>query len=201
VSPGVRNMEQRPEEIAQLQARAQHALEHLAALEPCAPVQQMRQVLRLWHEPAFGTPKAWALFEHVRLPSDPSTRLLPAWMLVREATWDRPQDMGRFADPLQGLREGFDAPPTITVRDGQIAQEAVMSWLQEMAQLPIALFGVEAPWGIDGETWGLEVRQPFLHVRLQWWGAGPTPWAELTRAVAHLREQLTDTVRPREAAT
>jgi hypothetical protein len=102
--------------------------------------------------------------------------------------------MRRFADPLQGLREGFDAPPTITVRDGQIARESVTSWLQEVARIRIALFGVEAPWGVDGESWGIEVIRPFLQARLEWWGDGPTSRAGFTRAVARLRKQLTDAV-------
>ncbi len=63
-------MERRPEEIAQLQARAREALEQLDQLEPRAPVQHLRQLLRLWHDPAFGNPTAWAVFEHVRLPSE-----------------------------------------------------------------------------------------------------------------------------------
>jgi len=174
-------VEHRPEEIAQLQTRALEALEHLGRLEPRAPVQHLRQLLRLWHDPVFGAPTAWAVFEHVRLPSDPQGHRLPPWMAVREATWDRPHDLGRFADPLQGMREGFHAPPTIRVRDGRIAQGSITSWLREVRQLPIVLLGITGPFGLDGESWGIAVDDPFLQVRLQWWGAGPRPLRACTR--------------------
>jgi hypothetical protein len=188
-------VENRPDEIARLQSGAQHALQHPEELEPRAAMQNVRRILRLWHEPAFSTPAAWALFDHTIVSSDPVSRPLPSWMLVRETVWDRPHDMGRFADPLQGLREGFAAPPTITVHDGHIARKAVELWFQEAARLLIAPLGVEAPWGVDGEMWGIEVSRPFLQVRLEWWGDGPTPWAEFTRAVAWLHKQFTDAVR------
>lgn len=187
-------MERRPEEIAQLQARAREALEHLALLEPRAQVQHLRQLLRLWHDPAFGTPTAWAVYEHVRLPSAPQGRRPPTWMAVREATWDRPHDLGRFADPLQGMREGFSAPPTIRVRDGRIARGTVTSWLREVRQLPIVLLGIRGPVGLDGESWGIEVDDPFLQVRLQWWGTGPTQWLPLTQAIARLHALLAGVV-------
>ena len=183
-------VEHRPEEIAHLQARAHEALEHLGLLEPRAQVQHLRQLLRLWHDPAFGTPTAWAVYEHARLPSDPAGHRPPTWMAVREATWDRPHDLGRFADPLQGVREGFSAPPTIRVRDGRIAQRSVTSWLREVRQLPIAILGVRGPVGLDGEFWGIEVGDVFLQVRLQWWGAGPAQWARFTQAIARLHALL-----------
>jgi hypothetical protein len=187
-------VEHRPEEIAQLQARAREALEQLDRLEPRAPVQHLRQLLRLWHDPAFGNPTAWAVFEHVRLPSDPAGHRLTTWMVVREATWDRPHDGGRFTNPLQGVREGFSAPPTVRVRDGHIAQRPVRSWLHEVRQLPIALVAIQGPVGLDGEFWGLEVGNAFLQVRLQWWGSGPRQWAPLTQAIARLHQLLAGAV-------
>jgi hypothetical protein len=187
-------VERRPEEIAQLQARAREALEQLDQLEPRAPVQHLRQLLRLWHDPAFGNPTAWAVFEHVRLPSDRQGHRLPTWMMVREATWDRAHDGERFTNPLQGVREGFSAPPTIRVRDGRIAQRSVTSWLREVRQLPIAILGLRGPVGLDGESWGIEVGDAFLQVRLQWWGAGPRQWVPVTQAIARLHTLLAGAV-------
>lgn len=189
-------MEHRPKEIAQLQARAREALEHLDRLEPRAPVQHLRQLLHLWHDPAFGTPTAWAVFEHVQLPSDPQGHRLPTWMVVREATWDRAHDGERFTNPLQGVREGFSAPPTIRVRDGRIAQRVITSWLREVRQLPIVLLGITGPFGLDGASWGIEVgdADAFLQVRLQWWGSGPRQWAPLTQAIARLHTLLAGAV-------
>src|SRR5258706_1282443 len=115
-------------------------------------------------------------------------------MVVREATWDRPHDGGRFADPLQGVREGFSAPPTIRVRDGRIAQRVITSWLREVRQLPIVLLGITGPFGLDGESWGIEVGDAFLQVRLQWWGAGTRQRSALTQATLRLRALLAGAV-------
>lgn len=86
-------------------------------------------------------------------------------MVVREATWDRTHDLGRFAHRLQGVRGGFAAPATIRVRDGRIAQRPVRSWLREARRLRLALFGSRGPFGLDGESWGIEVGDDVLQVR------------------------------------
>jgi hypothetical protein len=43
--------------------------------------------------------------------------------------------------------------------------------------------------------WGIEVDQPCLRVRLEWWIDGPADWAEFTRAVTRLHRQFMIAVR------
>jgi hypothetical protein len=184
--------ENRPEALATLQDRAQWALEHPNLLEPQAQLREMHQQLRLWHDLAFGNPTTWAVFES-RAGASSSRRSQPSPQLaVREVTWDRQHDLQRFVDPLQGVREGFSAPPTILVQDGVIAREAVDSWLQDVRQVSIPVLGVAPAIGLDGESWGIEVDRPFLLVRLQWWGDGPQVWIPFTQAVVHLQQLLAD---------
>jgi hypothetical protein len=67
---GEKVVERRPEEMAELQVRAQQSLEQPELLEPHAQLQEMRQVLRLWHEPAFHNWSSWAIFEDRPKSSD-----------------------------------------------------------------------------------------------------------------------------------
>jgi hypothetical protein len=180
--------EQRPEELATLQDLAQRALEHPDLLEPRAS----HQVLRLWRDPAFGNPTTWAVYELQAGASSSRSSHLSPQLVLRAVTWDRRHDLERFADPLQGIREGFSAPPTMHLRDGQIARKPVDSWLEEVRQMSIPVLGVVPSKGLDGEFWGIEVDQPFLLVRLQWWEEGPTEWAPFTQAVVRLQQLLAD---------
>ncbi len=185
-------MEHRPEELATLKSRAQSALEHPDLLEPHARLHEMHQLLRLWHDPAFGNPTTWAIFESRAGASTSRRSQLSFQLAAREVTWKRQHDMGRFSDPLQGVREGFHAPPTIRVQDGAIAQKLIESWLQEVHQIRLPVLGVTPAVGLDGESWGIEVDQPFLLVRLQWWEDGPTEWAPFIQAVVQLQRLLAD---------
>jgi hypothetical protein len=182
--------ENRPDELATLQNRAQWALEHPDLLEPSAQLQDMHERLRLWHDPAFGNPTTWAVFESREGASSSRSRHPSPQLVVREVTWDRRHDLGRFVDPLQGVREGFHAPPTILVQDGAIARELIDAWLQEIRQVSIPVLGVTPARGLDGESWGIEIDQPFLLVRLRWWEDGPTEWAPFTQSVVHLQQLL-----------
>src|SRR5215813_11746554 len=90
-------LEQRPAERAALETRGQHALEAAAQHEPQEVVRSLQPLLCLWHYPAFSAYTSWTVFDP---PDDAHTRL------VRQVQWDRPHDMRRFSDPLEGVKQG-----------------------------------------------------------------------------------------------
>ena len=95
--------------------------------------------------------------------------------------------MSRFSDPLEGVGQGFHAPPSVTVRDASVAEELLRRHLKELSKLPIPVVGIEEPVGLDGEDFGLRVYGYFLGTQLEWWADGPRSWAAFTAAVARLR--------------
>lgn len=180
------SVENRPEELAELQSRAFWALEHPGQIEPREAIDRLRQMLRLWQYPAFDQYRAWAVFIPRREVLVDETRVL-----VREVIWNRLHDLQRFANPLEWLRQGYRTPPLLHVRDVEIAYSHLSSLLDELARLPVPVAGIQPRWGLDGETFGFEHGDSlFLHIQLEWWGDGPTEWKVFTDCVAHLRALL-----------
>jgi hypothetical protein len=177
--------ESRPEELAELETRARWALEHPERLEPREVVEDVRPVVRLWHYPAFSDYACWAVFRPARRNmSDQSG-------IVRRVIWEWTHDLRRFADPLEWLKQGYRAPPTIVVRDARMPADQFAPLLAELALAPVPAAGIAAYWGLDSETFGFEnVESGFLRVRLEWWCDGPEEWRAFTRCVAHLRGAL-----------
>lgn len=63
--------------------------------------------------------------------------------------------------------------------------------LADLAAAPVPVVGIEAWWGLDGETFGFEnCASGFLQARLEWGCDGPDEWRPFTRCVARLREML-----------
>jgi hypothetical protein len=176
--------ENRPEEIAALHEHALRLLVHMQDVPPTEPIDGFRPILRLWHYPAFDAYRAWMLFQ-----ATGGCERNPHWH-VREVVWDGPHDMSRFAVPLEGVRQGFRSPPTITVRDAKVSSSVVSHSLRQLAHLPIPVIGIEGPMGLDGDTSGIESFDEFLRVSLEWWWVGPNEWRAFTQAVVHLREAL-----------
>ncbi len=177
--------ENRPEELAELEARAQHALEHAEQLEPREAVSDFCPMLRLWHYPAFFDHKSWTIF----CPIGPNRG--NGSVPIREVAWVRTHDLRRFADPLEWLKQGSRTSPTIHTRDARMPTRDIQLLLAELAKVPVPTVGIEVQWGLDGEVFGFEDCAPrFLHARLEWWGDGPEEWRAFTQTVARLRTAL-----------
>jgi hypothetical protein len=157
--------------------------------EPRELVRNLEHVLRFWYCPAFGIQTSWTICVEANSPSRWQSK---SSMHAREVTWDRQCDMGRFADPLQAIREGFHATPTIYVRDAAISASQVTDWLQEVSQIGVPVLGIEGPWGLDGAISGIETFDPFLRIHLEWWGDGPEAWRALMQAVGRMHKQVLD---------
>lgn len=177
--------ENRPEELAELETRARWALEHPAQLVPREVIESLRPILRLWHYPAFFDYTCWVVLK----PAQHNISDLS--LVVRKVIWERITDLRRFADPLEWLKQGYRAPPTIIVHDARMPADQLTSLLAELALATVPVAGIEALWGLDGETFGFEnLESGFLHARLEWWSDGPSEWQAFTRCVARLRAAL-----------
>jgi hypothetical protein len=177
--------ENRPEELAELEERARWALEHPEQLAPREAVESAHLMLRLWQEPSFFDVTCWSIFKPAgRNRGDTG-------LIVRRVVWERTQDLSRFANPLEWLRQGYRAPPTIVVSDARMPADQFTRLLAALAQAPVPAAGIAARWVLDGERFGFEnVESGFLRVRLEWWEDGPAEWETFTRCVARLRAAL-----------
>jgi hypothetical protein len=173
--------EQHSVERAALEMRGRRALEEAAQHEPQNAVRDLQPLLRVWHYPAFFAYSSWTFFDP---PDDARSRL------VRQVQWDRPHDLLRFVDPLEGVTQGFQAPPSVSARDDRVADCTLRSHVEELRRLPIPVAGIEAPFGLDGEIFGLQCYGYFLATHLQWWAEGPRAWSAFTSAVTRLRNAL-----------
>jgi hypothetical protein len=144
-------LEQRPGERQALETRGQRALEDATQHEPREVVRYLRPLLRLWRYPAFFAHTSWTVFD----PPDQADM-----RLVRQVQWDRPHDLRRFADPLEGVKQGFHAPPSVGVRDARVADDRLRAHLEELSRLPIPVAGIEAPFGVDGKSLASTVTVP-----------------------------------------
>ncbi|HEY7123557.1 MAG TPA: hypothetical protein VH540_06360 [Ktedonobacterales bacterium] len=177
--------ENRPEELAELEARAHHALEHAEQLEPREVVSDFRPILRLWHYPAFFDHRSWTVFKPAR------RNINEAPLVIREVNWVRKHDLPYFLDPLERIKQGFRVLPTIEVRDARMPASDLSPLLAALAEAPVPVAGIEARWGLDGERFGFEnCESGFLSARLEWWGDGPDDWSAFSQMVARLRDAL-----------
>lgn len=174
-------MENRPAERELLQRRAEQALEDPASLEPSEPLLFARPQLRLWHYPAFFVWTTWMVFEQ---PANEHS------LLARRVIWDSPYDHSRFSDPLEGVRQGFSAPPTLTVDDASTIDNALQPFLHELGRQPIPVVTPHPSIGLDGETFGFQSYGSSATIRLQWWHDGPKEWRPLIEAIGRIRDFL-----------
>jgi hypothetical protein len=155
-------MEKRPEERNELVACARYALEHPSKVEPHGNLHRYSLFLRLWRYPAFEPWVSWMIFEPGRYADDTNTRH------VRQITWDQRRDLGRFADPMEWLWQGYRAPPSLYVDDTAVSREALKPYLDELARARIPLLRRESSIVLDGEERGVETYSGAFSRRVVW---------------------------------
>lgn len=171
----------RPDEYWLLLSRAERTLEDPASLEPRERLRRARPQLRLWHYPAFFAWTAWMVFEPI---ADEHA------LIVRRVIWDSPYDLSRFSDPLEGVRQGFFAPPTLTVDDARTTDKALQPYLRGLRRQPIPVVTVRPSIGLDGETYGFQSYGSSDTLHLEWWCEGPKEWLPLIESVGRMRNFL-----------
>ncbi|HEX6798623.1 MAG TPA: hypothetical protein VF116_13020 [Ktedonobacterales bacterium] len=175
--------EDRRDDLNALKQRALWALEHAAERDPAIPADANPPSARLWQYPSFGSYVSWTLFA-------PKFKGDAGRCMVRRVIWDQMHDLARFADPLEGIRQGFRAPPTILVADARVSIARFEHVAERFALCPIPVLGIEAPFGLDGDSYGLETFDLFLRIRLEWWDEGPRTWGRFVATLADFRQEL-----------
>jgi len=130
----------------------------------------------------------------VRLWKYPSFEAFTSWQFsqdcVWEDVWDRPYDWLMVADPLEGVRRGHRAEPTIRTRSFAPGEE-ILSILEGLGKLQAPLVG--SKWiTLDGVGCGLALPGQFS---LRWnQGTAPEGWSPILewadRLIAAVRKHL-----------
>ena len=110
--------------------------------------------------------------------------------MVREIIWDRPFDWEIFTGAPAESEQEVALTPTLRVRDSYLPVKELKSLFETVIDLDIRMIGVKEPFGLDGETFGLEGYGPLHGIRLEWWCEGPDEWRDLTAWAAEMREFL-----------
>jgi hypothetical protein len=103
-----------------------------------------------------------ALFEPGRYADDANA------LHVRQITWDQQRDLSRFANPLEWLRQGYLAPPTLDVADATVSRETLKPYLDELARARIPLLPRESSIVLYGEERGVETYGFVVAARVAW---------------------------------
>ena len=163
-----------------LEDRALHdlAVPVVAGLEPV--LAGLRPLLRLWRYPAFSPYQSWFL-----LTPEPGAPASKRPALLRLA-WDRTSDLALLPVRLD---------PVIAARFAEIDDVRVKALLEAGTAIAFPAFQLASSFGVDGETWGLEMDNYFFGgARLTWWCDGPPSWRPFTTWARQLAELLDQVV-------
>jgi hypothetical protein len=174
--------ERRDEEFRAVERTALLYLADARSVPGAEPLDPWRPRLRLWHYPAFEPYYAWSIFTVNGAASRTSSTM------VRQLRWDRVADAERLLMPMTGLQRGFHTDPTIELRDRIIDADIFESRLAALRMLAFPVFAAPA-WGIDGETFGIEV---FNSASIEWWCDGPAGFAPIAAWAAAMRDWLAE---------
>lgn len=176
-----------------LEQAAIKALEDPTSLPPTDVFPPRSSTLRLWHYPAFESSTSW-LICHASPPA--------SLTFVRQVTWNHVADAERFFERLQTrperfidritrTKEGTFSRPTLLIHDFSLETPQYHPYLRELTHHHLSsLLPLHPPFGVDGETSGVEFALGETSLRLQWWGEGPQEWQALIATVQRLRQLL-----------
>ena len=171
----------RQHEFGGLEKTAARYLTDPRSLPKAAHLDGWYQRMRLWHCPAFDVQLAWIIFQKSQLRGGSRDTQL------RQVCWNRPADIKRLSDPLQGLAHGFHSHPTMEVRDRPLVTADFESRLAALRKISFPVFS-DKSLGLDGESFGIELTSGRIHV--EWWCEGPEEWRMLTAWAAETRSWL-----------
>jgi hypothetical protein len=140
--------------------------------------------LRLWHF-SRESDTSWIVFVP-RPNSSPISDSDTGSYLIRRVTWHKNHDLQRFTDPLEGLRQGINSPPTISVDDVPIAISTFHRELNK-AVFPIQLLNVQEYLGVDRDESGVETYHSLSKVHIRWKNDGPKEWQDFIAQIVYLR--------------
>jgi hypothetical protein len=174
-------------------------LEHSFRIAPQLPAGlkwRSNPRIQLWND-AQGwcddQPKTWTVYE----PWTPETGKR---CVVREAEWDRDQDMSVNRNSSTFLT------PTINVRDAEVPVEPFYQLLSQLSQCDIAVItlheGGECTDDVGSEGFKYYSNdQPSAQISMQWSDDYPADWAPVVTAIENLKQFLTTCLGNSESST
>jgi len=137
-------------------------VEHTGEGEPRGNLHRYSLFLRRWRYPSFEPWISWTLFEPGRYADDVAS------FHLRQITWNQGYDPGRFADPMEWLRQGYRAPPTLQVADRTVSRETLKPSLDGLAHTSVPLLLTEDYITLGGEAYGVETYGFAVSARVVW---------------------------------
>lgn len=171
--------ENRPEERRILEERA------MAVLEDSELTGGEFRRVRVWEYPAFADYFSWIVQDVDFGGSHPKT------YTAQQIVWNRTHDLARFADPLEGVRQGFHSPPTIAIRTATRDANVMQPLLHELAAVSIPADVKRETIALDGIQMGVDVVDAGQSLRVVWHDPRPDEWQPFIAVVG----RLTDTLR------
>ena len=166
-------LEKREKEWFELEAKAKQMLENVRLLPQAETTKNFVPTLHLWISPTFTPEKHWIFYK-------PRPQINPQPQpLVRQLIWQKQRDFNRLNDPLTGLREGFHAEPTFETKTVEIEKETLETWHQQLSEIRFPAFARDEVFGLDGETFGVEIIGFYHQARVAWWSVYPQEWQKL----------------------
>jgi hypothetical protein len=84
-----------------------------------------------------------------------------------------------LANPLEGLKKGFDTEPRLEIKSTKIEREIYENLHSKLKEIKFSAFASEGTFGIDGEIYGIESFRFSNNTRVSWWSVYPDEWQNL----------------------
>jgi hypothetical protein len=98
--------------------------------------------------------------------------------------------VSRFVNPLEWLRQGFRAAPTLDVSDSAASREMLMPYLDELAYTRIPLLWQDSSIVLDGEEHGVQTYSGAVSIRTTWQAGAERNTTAVVRSLERLMELL-----------
>jgi hypothetical protein len=158
-----------------LQNQAQLILETPAKDLKLKGRSRLNAIFMVWHFSALEQHAAWTVYS-------PAPRDNCRSGVVQQVVWNYSEDYSRMNDPMIGLKpeNAFRIDPGLTHCIAEIAEDQILDRLKSLTSISLNPYIVDRPWGLDGETFGVQMFTFSGESSLSWWGEGPEDWLALT---------------------
>jgi hypothetical protein len=167
-------VEKRQDEWRELEEKTIRLLSNPNLLPIDAIAKYYQPILRLWIYPSLSSFKVWIFCE----PDFRTTNKKD--LIVCEVTWDRNADYKRLANPLEGLKKGFDSEPRLEIKSLEIEREIFDEIFSELKHVQFTAFANNTKTiHVDGVRCGIEAFDFTHRTSISWWCDSPDEWRNL----------------------
>lgn len=135
--------------------------------------QRVSEDLRLWRWPSFEPWETWVFVNRY------DGRTGESRTIVRRLRWRNDLDGSRLQSPMEGLKLGFHATPTIEVEETELDRGDWARPRRELEGVGLATLALSKVVAIDGTRFGVSIPN---RLRLEWTST-PDGWEHLVRWV------------------